>query len=251
MKKASPALLAAAVFLPLVSPLLAGSPPAAPAPPVAEEESIFSAEVSVGYDSFYIFRGEELWEQTVWGQVEIGIALTDNLSLTLTPWYLSAVDDDYTELDLLASVTYDAGFAEFTAGYAGYIYPRGSFGDGDGIDDEHEASLGVSKSFGVFEVSTLAAYNFDREATYLEAGVGASFELCKAVALEPSAAVGYSSNYYDADGFTHVLLTLALPVKLTESATLTPYIAGNIPLEVLEDDQDPELFGGVALAVSF
>jgi hypothetical protein len=46
-------------------------------------------------------------------------------------------------------------------------------------------------------------------------------------------------------------LTLGLPLKLTETATLTPYIAANLPLEVLEADQDAEMFGGVALAVSF
>lgn len=251
MKKPSIATLAAAVFLPLASSSFAGTPAPGPTPPPVEEEGILSAEVSVGYDSFYIFRGEELWEQVVWGQVEIGIALTDSLSLTLTPWYLSATDDDFTELDLLAGLSYDAGFAEFTAGYAGYLYPRGSFGANEGIDDEHEASLAVTKTFGIFEVNTLAAYNFDRDGTYLEAGVGASFELCETVALEPSAAVGYSANYYAEDGFTHVLLTLALPVKLTETATLTPYLAGNIPLEVLEENQDAELFGGVALAVSF
>jgi hypothetical protein len=117
--------------------------------------------------------------------------------------------------------------------------------------DEHEASLGVAKTLGIFDVGVLAAYNFDRDGTYLEASVGASFERCEGAALEPSVAVGYSSNYYEDDGFTHVLLTLGLPLKLTETATLTPYIAANLPLEVLEADQDAEMFGGVALAVSF
>ncbi|MDB6069054.1 MAG: hypothetical protein JWL81_225 [Verrucomicrobiales bacterium] len=229
----------------------AGTPAAIPAPPAPEAESPISSEVSVGYDTFYIFRGEELFEQVVWGQVSVDIALGEKLSLNLTPWYLSGIDDDYTELDLLASLTYDAGFVEITGGYAGYLYPRGSFGGNEGIDDEHEATLGLAKSFGPFEVSTLAAYNFDREGTYLEAGVGASFEICKYAALEPSVAVGYSSNYFAEDGFTHVLLTLALPIKLTETATLRPYVAGNIPLEVLEETQDAEIFGGVSLAVSF
>lgn len=251
MKKLLPILALAALPLLPTTAFAGPKAPVPPAPPAVEEEGMFSAEVSVGYDTFYIFRGEELWENVVWGQVEIGIALNEQWSLTLTPWYLSAVDDDYTELDLLPSITFDAGFAQFTAGYAGYIYPRGSFGDGEGIDDEHEASLAISKTVGLFEFGTLAAYNFDREGTYLEASVGASFECTKAVAIEPSVAVGYSANYYETDGFTHVLATLAFPVKLTETATLTPYVAGNIPLEIFEDDQDPQVFGGVSLAVSF
>ncbi len=223
------------------TPLL---PPAAP-------ESAFSAEVSLGYDTFYIFRGEELFEQVVWSQVEMNYALSDSLTLTLTPWFLSAIDDDFTELDLLPSVTWDAGFAEITAGYAGYLYPRGSFGGNEGIDDEHEATLTIAKGFGFVESSLLAAYNFDREGTYLEAKVGATIELCEAAALEPSVAIGYSSNYFAEDGFTHILVSLGLPLKLAETTTLTPYVAGNIPLEVLDENQDVELFGGVALAVSF
>ena len=253
MKTPKPSILALALgtLLPLTLPVLAGTPVAVPAPPVAEAESAFSAEVSLGYDTFYIFRGEELFEQVVWGQVEMNFALSETLTFTLTPWYLSAVNDDYTELDILPSLTWDAGFAEFTAGYAGYIYPRGSFGGNEGIDDEHEANLTVAKTFGAFEVSTMAAYNFDREATYLEAKLGASFEVSSFAAIEPSVTVGYSADYYGADGFTHVLLSLGMPLQLTETATLTPYIAGNIPLDVLDENQDPELFGGVALAVSF
>lgn len=230
---------------------LAGSPPAAPAPPPPVEESPFSAELSVGYDSFYIFRGEELFEQVVWGQVEMNYALTDSLSFTLTPWYLGGLEDDYTELDILPSLTWDAGFAEITAGYAGYFYPRGSWGGNEGIDDEHEVNLGLSRSFGFLDVSTLAAYNFDRDGMYFEASVGTTFELGKAVSLETSAAIGYSAHYFAEDGFTHVLLTVALPVQLTGTATLKPYVAGNLPLEVLDGNQDNEIFGGVALAIGF
>jgi hypothetical protein len=252
MKQKTITALSAAALLASLSASHAGTPVAPPAlPPAAAEEPAFTAEVSLGYDTFYIFRGEELFEQVVWGQVEMNFALTDSLSFTLTPWYLSGIDDDYTELDVLPSVTWDAGFAEITAGYAGYIYPRGSFGGNEGIDDEHEANLTIAKGFGFVEVSAMAAYNFDRDGTYLELGVSKSFELCAAAALDLSVAVGYSANYFSEDGFTHVLVTLGLPIKLTETATLTPYIAGNLPLEVLDENQDNEIFGGVALAVSF
>ncbi len=240
-------------FLASPAALHAGSPPTPAVPPPApvEAESPFSGEVSLGYDTFYIFRGEELFEQVVWGQISLDFALTEQLSLNLTPWYLSATDDDYSELDLNASVSFDAGFAEFTAGYAGYIYPRGGLGGDEGISDEHEAFLGVAKTFGWLETGVLAAYNFDRDGMYFEATAGASIPLCAAASLDPSVGIGYNTNYFDSDGFTHVILTLAMPVKLTETATLTPYIAGNLPLDVLDDYQDARLFGGVALAVTF
>jgi hypothetical protein len=253
MKSLSLLLATTLIGLGSLVPSMAGTPAISKAPvlPPVSGEPAFSAEFSLGYDTFYIFRGEELFEQVVWGQVELNYALTDKLSFTLTPWYLAGIEDDFTELDLLPAFTFDAGFAELKLGYAGYFYPRGSFGGNEGIDDEHEINFTVAKNFGIFEASTLAAYNFDRDGTYLEARIGAPIELCKAAALEPSVAVGYSSHYFAEDGITHVLLSLAMPVKLCANATLTPYVAGNIPLDVLDETQDAELFGGVALAFSF
>lgn len=40
------------------------------------------------------------------------------------------------------------------------------------------------------------------------------------------------------------------PLQLRETATLTPYPAGKIPLDMLDEIQDPERFGGVAFAGS-
>jgi hypothetical protein len=247
----SPSLLCAASLLILGTLSTQAGTALPPVPPTAEPDPAFAAEVSLGYDTFYIFRGEELFEQVVWGQVKISYNLTEKLNFTLTPWYLQGLNDPYTELDIVPTLTYDAGFAELTLGYAGYLYPRGGFGGGEGISNEHEVTFHIAKTLGIVEASTLAAYNFDREGTYLEARLGASIEFCKAAALEPSVTVGYSSNYFAGDGFTHVLLTLALPMNLAENFTLTPYIAGNLPLDVLKESQDAQLFGGLALAFGF
>ena len=249
----NPSILPILALVSITTSAVAGSPPTAlpPPPPVAEEEFTLGAELSVGYDSHYIFRGEELQENSVWGQLEIGIPLCEEAALTLTPWYESSTDSDYSEVDLNASLDVDFKVVSVSAGYAGYFYPRGSFGGDEGIDDEHEAFLSVTKEVGPLEFTGLYAYNFDREAGYLEASVGATFELTPNIALAPAVAVGYSADYYGVDGFTHVQVQLGLPIKLTKTATLTPYIAGNIPLEVLNDWQDERLYGGVSLAVTF
>jgi hypothetical protein len=45
---------------------------------------------------------------------------------------------------------------------------------------------------------------------------------------------------------------LSLPIKLTSTATLTPYIAGNFPLGDLDDlGEDSRVYGGIALSVAF
>ena len=59
-------------------------------------------------------------------------------------------------------------------------------------------------------------------------------------------------DYYSTEAdFQHIKLALAFPVKLTATATLTPYVAGNIALDTTEDFTDDEIYGGVKLSVSF
>jgi hypothetical protein len=76
--------------------------------------------------------------------------------------------------------------------------------------------------------------------------------------LVPGAGIGYAIDYswhvagLQADGFTAINLSLALPIKLTKNAVLTPYIAGNLPVDALDDaGEDAIVFGGVKLSVSF
>ncbi|MNC97153.1 hypothetical protein D3C83_147140 [compost metagenome] len=53
-------------------------------------------------------------------------------------------------------------------------------------------------------------------------------------------------------GFNHIKEGVSLPIKLTSTATLTPYIAGNIPIDSLEDNgEDDQVYGGISLSVSF
>jgi hypothetical protein len=54
----------------------------------------------------------------------------------------------------------------------------------------------VAKSFGIFDTSLLAVYNFNRDAVYYEAGVGASIELSKFASLVPSVAVGLQCGIF-------------------------------------------------------
>jgi hypothetical protein len=225
------------------------SSPTAVAADTAESGPEF--EVSLGYDTNYIFRGEELFKDTAWGQLDAAFNLSSNTSLSFMGWYADAINADYNELDIHADLNVDAGFAQFSAGYASYIYPRGALGDNEGIGSEDEAVLSVSKSIGKVDLSVLAAYNFDREGTYFEFSAGTSIPVVSKLSLDPSVVLGYSSGYFAQNGLTHVLLTLAAPISLTDSITLKPYIAGNIPLSVLDENQDARFFAGVALSFSF
>ena len=227
------------------------------APAVAVEESgapdtaTLTVEPGVGFDTDYIFRGERLFAESIWGQVALSVPLTRTVSLSLTPWYLEAVEGDYSEFDLTASLNWQVGGAEISAGYAGYTYPRGGLGGGEGIRQEQEGTLSISMEAGGLTFSLLGAYNFDRAGYYLEAGVSHSLELGKKVALETSVALGYGQHYFAVDGFTHLLPRVALPFQLSEALVFTPYIAVNVPRQAMEDLQNAQVFGGISLTHTF
>jgi hypothetical protein len=78
------------------------------------------------------------------------------------------------------------------------------------------------------------------------------------LSIVPAVKLGYGfTNYYTfgghQSGLTHVIPTVSAPIKLTKSATLTPYVAYNMSLTTrhFNNTQDSEVFGGVKLGVTF
>ena len=66
-----------------------------------------------------------------------------------------------------------------------------------------------------------------------------------------SASLNYGDDYYGVDGFNNFDLRIGLPIAVGD-ATLTPYIAGSIAVDALEDaGGEDELYGGVSLSLSF
>lgn len=218
------------------------------------------ATLEVGYDSKYVFRGAPISKDNVWSQLSVAIPLTEKLALGLGAWYTSSASDgpDYTELDLNAGLTYDAGFAKFGAGYTHYEFFDGSAGGGIGLQGAEEAGVTISKSFGSpssrvgFNVGTGYYYDFTVDGQYLELGVDAPIRITDNFSIVPAALVSYGFDYYAArDGFQHAKVQVSFPVKLTPTATLTPYVAGNLPLATYDDYLDNEVYGGVKLSVTF
>jgi hypothetical protein len=102
-------------------------------------------------------------------------------------------------------------------------------------------------------------YDFTIGASYAEIGADAPIAINSWLSLVPAVKMGYGfTNYYTVlgtqqSGLTHVIPSLSAPIKLTKSATLTPYVAYNISLDTRHTNnaQDSEFFGGVKLGVTF
>ena len=226
-------------------------PPAPPAPPVGLFEEV-GATVDVGYDTHYFFRGFLLSEQNLWGQVAIAVPLSQELSLGLGGWYTSSTDTNYDELDLNAGLTYDAGFAKIGLGYTHYEFFDGRAGNGIGSSGADEVGLTVGKALGPVNIGAGYYYDFETEGSYIELGVDAPIAVTENFSIVPAALISYGDEYYSTDSdFQHVRLSVSFPVKLTATATLTPYVAGNLALGTTEEFTDDEIYGGVKLRVSF
>jgi hypothetical protein len=280
----------------------AGPAPKQPVPPVQPEGcgSLFDtvgATLEVGYDTRYYFRGLWFSDNTVWAGLSLSVPLTEQLSWGVGALYTSTVDtlvgvttaggvvdarQDYTELDLSTSLTYDAGFAkfglvythyEFFNGFSGTAYNAGgTFVPSGDLNEASAEEVGVTVALPLGPVNFYTGYFYDLSVggSYLEAGVDYPIEVTSWLSIVPAIKAGYGFDYYDGNdnsgingvplfpgnptsGFTHLGLSISAPIKLTCSATLTPYIAYNISGRARRalNTQDDEIYGGVKLGVTF
>jgi hypothetical protein len=233
---------------------IAGSPGKAPAvvqPPVEEP---LGFTLTAGYDSHYVYRGVLFAENLVSVGLDGTLPLTDMLSLNVGAWYGSSADDSgvfgngsFQELDLYAALLADLGPVTVGLKYTAYLYNNGS-----GLEDINEVGIFASTTVGPLDVIAGAYYDDVTDGFYFETGVAHTFEVTDRNSLVPAVLVSYGEDYYGVNGFNHIRVGLSAPIKLTSTATLTPYIAGNFPVDALDDlGEDSRVYGGVALSVSF
>lgn len=254
-----------------------------------EASPLFTGTVEAGWDSRYYFRGLWFADQITWTGISLSIPLPSNFTLGLGALYTSTVDTqvnglapndslDYSELDLIASLTYDAKFAKFQAVYTSYQFfdgfsgttsgPAGSarFGAGE-YNVLHINEVGFVASSTVAGLNFYGAYYYDLNigGSYIEAGADFPIKVHEKVSIVPGVKAGYGLDYYSngapenglvggvTSGFTHVLATLSAPIAITKNATLTPYGAYNFSGRArrANNQTDNEMFGGVKLSVSF
>ncbi|CAN5499989.1 hypothetical protein BH23VER1_BH23VER1_11770 [soil metagenome] len=211
-------------------------------------------DIGLGYDSSYIFRGQEIigadgsGDHLVWGSINYANDFGSPVELSLGAWYASLAADDFTELDLYGALEFElAEGLTASVGYLWYYFPQ------DGGSDTNEVYGTLGAEFGGVETGFYAGYDTAEDGWYLALTAGYSVKLSDSIALGFDAGLSYSLEYYTpGSGFNNVDLRLSLPIALTDNATFTPYIAGSIALEELEDiGVDDYLYGGASITVTF
>jgi hypothetical protein len=209
------------------------------------EPFAIGAEASVGYDSSYIFRGVDFGDNLIWGDVNLTMPVTDGVDLNVGVWYAGLADDDYTELDVYGGLSVDMGAFELGVGLTWYYFP-------DTDDDALEPGISIGTSAGPIDLSLGYYYDLEADGSYIELAAQSEIELSDTVSLVPGASISYADSYYGVSGFNNIGLSLAMPIAISDNATLTPYIAGSIAIDALDDvGEDDHLYGGVSLSISF
>lgn len=231
----------------------AGTAPKAPIPVQAAEEPL-GITSTIGYDTNYVYRGVNFADNLVTAAVDGNFAINDMLSINAGAWYGSSADDSfvlggsYQELDLYAALMAKVGAATVGLKYQHYFF----YGDGSVFEDIDEIGLLLAVPVGPVDLVGGAYYDFTADGFYIETGVSHTFAVNDRISLIPAALISYADSYYGVSGFNHVKLQLSAPIKLTKSATLTPYIAGNFPIDALDGlGEESRVYGGISLSVSF
>ena len=203
------------------------------------------AEASLGYDSQYIFRGVDFGDNLIWGDVNMTVPVSDTIDFSAGVWYATLSDGDYDELNVYAGVTADLGAFELGIGATWYYFP---VTDTDAL----EPGISIGTSAGPIDLSLGYYYDLETDGSYIELAAESAIEITDTVSLVPGVSVSYADDYYGVSGFNNVGVSLALPIALTDTATLTPYVAGSLAIDALEDlGEDDHIYGGVSLSISF
>ena len=208
---------------------------------VAAED--IGAEVSVGYDTDYMFRGVNLGQDLLWSDVNVSTSLSDGLDLGVGAWYANVADDaGNDELDIYAGLSTSMGDMSVDLGATYYYYPDPTAGEGT-----LEFGIGLGTSAGPIDLSIGLYYDIDLEAAYYEVGAATSFDLTDTMAVDVGGAIGNA----DGDTLTALTFTIGVPITLSDSASLSPYVGVNIPLDDYEDEFGDDIYSGLSLTVGF
>jgi D-alanyl-D-alanine carboxypeptidase len=244
-----------------------------------ENEKPLNAQLAVGWDSLYMFRGVNAnrgggryGSGIAWAAVSAGWDLTADDSLGFEVWHcLGMQRDAYKEIDFSLAYTRMLGDLSVTCGYAFYCgyAPQDLFSHELSAVAAREFSLGpatVTPSLGYFfNIGPDTADGKGMAAAgsgFLAFRVDASLPVWReVVALEPWGAFGVNFSYNSRtgpddepvafNGCNNLEFGVAVPVRLTRSITVSAYAAYSRALAGLVETDPDTFWTGASVTVSF
>ncbi|MEM7386726.1 MAG: hypothetical protein AAF514_17450, partial [Verrucomicrobiota bacterium] len=216
-------------------------------------------EIGLGYDTDYIFRGYDLGHDFLWASLDLVLNPTDQFEFNLGTWYTNGFNEGASEIDIYGGVGFNWNSFNVGVGLTHYAYPDGRTRGGQtngGETNEAYLTLGNTYSVGNWSFDTTLAYyyDFDLENHFVELSAETAYQVTDSLTVVPAFGISYASfDVSGAEGVNHAFASLSLPLALTANATLTPYVATSVALDVAENSfgENDYFWGGVSLSVSF
>jgi hypothetical protein len=224
---------------------------ASPAPPVTDPRPAvlpFTGEVSLGYETDYLFRGVTFGTDAPWASGGLNLPLGHALNLDLGVWYINPTQDRpaFDELDLFTFLNFRLLGLDASLGGTYYLYPE---------EDLHSAelSLGLSRDLRFAELGVFVAHDFVRfGGWYGEARALRTIPLHADLDLNLGTGISRTAGYFANDGWNHAYLRAGLGWYLSPALTMNAYLGGNFPLAGLDGVEPGDtLHGGFSLSVGF
>ncbi len=256
------------------SGVIAGDWGKAPAGKSPIEECVdLGGEISVGYESDYLFYGVLYAGDSVWTDINYtyeGLPLP----LTMGVWYLNGINGPGAGTTSSTPISTRRSPTSRVRGQFRLLSLRLHRVPQQRVSERRlRRSLCGSHAQPRLRRCDLRPHRGDGRRRigrgwYHELGFEKTIELCDKAGLVLGGGVGYTDNYYDTvlygsnrdSGWNHYYLRASLPIYLNCRTTLTPYIGYNGAPDTwiadgidagVEGPQTDILHGGVALTVAF
>ena len=258
---------------------------------VVQEEAkpAWNASLSTGWDSVYMFRGVNVlrskpagsneWDNGIqWTAASFTYNLTENDSLTLSPWmgYGLASTQNYKEFDVALNYAHTIDALTLGLGYTFYDVMNGG---AQSYANELNASVGYNLDLGFMKLTPSVTYFYNigpdngsltdndssgamsSASSYLSLRLDGSVAVTDRLSLNPYVGYGinFRQNYEDTqefNGSNNVDYGVAAPFKINNTITVSAYIAQSIAFQELgnatgSDTRQFTTFGGAKVTFSF
>ncbi|MGH8046841.1 MAG: hypothetical protein ACREKL_06315 [Chthoniobacterales bacterium] len=249
------------------------------AAPQDDATAPWSASLSTGWDSLYMFRGvnqlpgyKGYGSSISWTALSLTANLTPQDFLTINSWAAFGIgESDYKEVDGNFAYTHAIGDLSLTLGYSLFAVL-----DAPGGLYSHELSVAAAYelNFGPVKITPGVGYTFtlgpDAEhggyipanVGYLELRVDGEAPVYRdVVSLAPWIATGFSFGYNTTEagadetnpftGADHIECGAALNFSLSVSVTISPYVSYSHAWVQLAGTRANTVWGGVSVEISF
>tara|TARA_B110000003_G_scaffold103871_1_gene106021 strand:+ start:2428 stop:3126 length:699 start_codon:yes stop_codon:yes gene_type:complete len=210
-----------------------------------DSEIPLGIEAVTGLRTDYVHRGFQLAESALDFQLEAGITLSDNNSLSLGFAHLSESDGDFNEtwsyLELAHSFNKNfTGGASFTYRDRDESILQGGF------------DLGLFTSYSISDVWRWRnELNFDRgvDGIYLNSELEWSQIISEKSFITIKAGLSWVSGYLERDGLNDFHTRVTYTYAISDQVSFTPFIGSSIQIE--DKDYGDLLYGGLWFEVIF